>query len=211
MKRYTIMIGIILFLLNGPKAQNDSIISLKKSINKDISLDLSWSTAVPMGDMTEQVKITSGRGVQFGLSQNINDRFSYGGSFAWQMFFNKSYEMYINNASVLTGWKRDYINAFMLLGTGKYYFSTSVNKIKAYLSIEMGASIIENYQIFGINEYKELEWHFALNPSVGLEIPASKNLGFYLYIKYPNSFSNNSSFHYSWINSGIGVYLKIPD
>jgi hypothetical protein len=211
MKKHLALCIVLLFSVSGLWAQTDSLNIIQESINKEITLDASWSPAIPMGQMTDEVRTTSGRGVQFGISQNVNNRLSFGGNLVWQMFYEKSYEIYTDENSVFSGWQRNYINAFSLMANTKYYFSNSVNNIKAYLSLEIGASIIENYQVIGLYEFKELEWHFAIAPVVGIDIPATKYLGFQVYIKYPNSFKSNSSFHYSWINTGIGIYVKIPE
>jgi len=115
----------------------------------------------------------------------------------------------MNENSIMSGIQRNYINSIAFLGSTKYYFSTSVNGIKAYLNLEAGASIIENYEVFGLYEFRELEWHFSLVPGLGIEIPATENLGFQIYFKYPNSFKNNSSIHYTWLNTGIGMYFRM--
>lgn len=177
--------------------------------NHDVSVLVSWSTAIPMGELTNDVKMTSGRGFQFDVSKNINNRFTYGMNFAWQAFFQKEYEVYNTSESASSGWQRNYVNAILFMATTRYYFSTSANKLRAYLGLEAGATAIENYQIFGMYEYKELEWHFALTPAMGVDIPVSNALGFSLYFKFPNSFKSHSSIHYSWLNTGVGFYAKI--
>ncbi len=207
MKRYILIHIIILAIISNILAQEDVSATFKKMI----TVDASWSTAVPIGDMIADVRTTSGRGFQFGVAQYLNERFSYGGNFAWQMFYENDFEVFINEYSVFSGYQRVYVNAFMLTGTSKYYFPTSVNKIKAYISLEIGASAIENYQIMGMYEFKEFEWHFAISPGLGVEIPATKTIGFQLYMKFPYSFKANSTYHYSWINTGVGMYVKIPN
>jgi len=179
--------------------------------DRSVELAASWSVGIPMGDITQYTMMTSGRGIQFEINQYINQKWTYGGTFAWQSFFNKGEVWYLGDQSIISGIQRNYINSLSFLGSTKYYFSTSVNGIKAYLNLEAGASVIENYEIFGLYEYRELEWHFDLVPGMGIEIPANNHIGFQIYFKYPNSFKNNSSIHYSWLNTGIGMYLKLDD
>lgn len=178
---------------------------------RSVELAASWSVGIPMGEITQYTMMTSGRGMQFEINQQINSKWTYGGTFGWQSFFNKGEVWYVSDHSMITGIQRNYINALSFLGSTKYYFSTSVNGIKAYLNLEAGASVIENDEIFGLYEYRELEWHFALVPGMGIEIPATEHLGFQIYIKYPNSFKNNSSIHYSWLNTGIGMYFTLDN
>ncbi len=177
---------------------------------QETSIYSSWSTAVPMGSTTDYVKTASGRGIQFDVTQQINERFTYGGNFGWQAFYEKGYQIYFNDNAMVTAWQRNYLNAFFMMASGRYYFATSVNKIKAYLSIEIGATAIENYEIFGLYNNRNLSWHFALTPALGIDIPASEHWGLNVYFKFHNSFKNESSVHYSWINTGIGLYLRIP-
>jgi len=178
---------------------------------QDVKIQASWSTAIPVGDMTDFCKNTSGRGAQLDVEQKINDRFSFGGNFAWQTFYEKDFQIYNDAETIRTGWQRNYVNALLLMATSKYYFATSVSKIKAYLSLEAGITAIENYEIFGIYEFRELNWHFALSPALGVDIPAGNSFGFNIFIKFPNSFKNNSDIHYSWINTGVGVFFIIPN
>lgn len=184
---------------------------MEKTKNQSVQLSASWSVGIPMGDITQYTLMTSGRGLQFEINQHINDRWVYGGTFGWQSFFEKGEVWYVSDYSIISGIQRNYINALSFLGSSKYYFPTSANGIKAYLNLEAGASVIENYEIFGLYEYREMEWHFAVVPGMGIEIPANDQIGVQIYFKYPNSFKNNSSIHYSWLNTGIGLYLKIDD
>ncbi len=211
MKNIVLTSIILLLFVLGLKAQENSDEQVQLTKSKDIMVSASWTVAVPLGDMNDFVRSTSGRGFQFDLHQFINDRFSCGGSFSWQAFYEKDFKIYQYEQSAYAGWQRNYINAFFIMGSAKYNFATSANKIKAYLSIEVGASIIENNIRLGIYETKELEWHFALIPALGVEIPVTKNLGFNMHIKFPNSFKNNSSIHYSWLNTGVGMYVIIPN
>jgi len=211
MRNIVLTIFVLLLVALSLQAQDNSVDEAQLTMSKDIMISASWTAAIPMGELSELVKSTSGRGVQFDLHQFINDRISYGGSFSWQAFYEKDFVIYQNEQSTFTAWQRNYVNAFFIMASGKYNFATSANKIKAYLSLDIGASIIENDMRFGIYETNELEWHFSVIPTLGVEIPATKNLGFNLHIKFPNSFQNNSSIHYSWLNAGIGMYVIIPN
>lgn len=180
-------------------------------IAQDVRIAASWSTAVPLGEISKLVNTTSGRGMQFEFDKFKKDRWSLGGNFAWQSFFQKDFKMYFEDHSITSGIQRNYINSLSLFATTKYFFSNTTNRIKAYISFDIGASIIENYEIFGTYSYKELLWHFALAPGLGVDIPATKNFGIQIYLKFANSFRNNNSINYSWLNTGIGLYLIIPD
>lgn len=177
---------------------------------QEVKLTASWSAAIPMGATNDYVKFTSGRGFQFELEQNINPRWSIGGTFAWQAFFNKSYTFYFKENSVISATKRNYINALVLMANTKYYFPSTVNKLRVYIGAELGTTAIENDEIYGIYRNKELYWHFAISPVLGVDIPMTNSIGINIYLKYLNSFKTKESIHYSWLNTGIGIYLKIP-
>jgi hypothetical protein len=183
----------------------------KTEDDKAVQIVVSWSTAVPMGELTHYTNVASGRGFQFEINQYINDKWTYGATFGWQSFFDKSEVWYIDQNSIMSGIQRNYINSLSFTGSSKYYFSTSVNGIKAYLNLELGASVIENFEIFGLYEYRELYWHWAVIPGMGIDIPASSKFGVQIYFKYPNLFKTKSSIHYSWLNTGLGLYYKITD
>ena len=85
---------------------------------QETSIYASWSTAVPMGATTDYVKSTSGRGIQFDITQQINEKFTYGGNFGWQTFYEKGYQVYFNDNSMITGWQRNYLNAFFMMASG---------------------------------------------------------------------------------------------
>lgn len=204
-----IIFGLMFHIGNAQKLNIDKHVS--DSTDKSVIVAVSWSTAIPMGEMTKYTRNTSGRGFHVEINQIINEKWTYGGAIAWQAFFEKSDIWYINSNSVISGVQRNYINAMFFLANTKYYFSTSVNSIKAYLTVDAGASVIENYEIFGLYEYRELEWHLSLNPGVGIDMPLNRSLGFQIYFKYANSFQTNSSVLYSWLNTGAGMYFRIPN
>jgi len=178
---------------------------------QEVKVQAAWGSAVPIGNMTDNYRKISGRGFQLDVDQRVNEHFTYGGNVSWQAFFEKDFQMYAQDQTLITGWQRNYLNALLLMASGKYYFATSVTKIKAYLGLDIGATAIEDYQIFGIYENRELNWHFAVSPSLGVDIPAGEHFGVNFFIKIPNSFKNNTDIHYTWINTGLGLYVKIPD
>lgn len=187
------------------------LVSSTMLIAQDVKIALSWSPAVPIGETSKYVNATSARGFQFEVDQFINDRWSIGGNFGWQAFFQKDFKMYLDEQSIISGVQRNYINALILMVNSKYYFPNTVNRVRGYVSIDIGTTAIENYEVFGARQYKELLWHFALAPGVGVDIPIVKNFGVQVYFKYHNSFKNKNSAHYSWLNTGIGLYLFIPN
>ncbi|OYT17789.1 MAG: hypothetical protein B7C24_00570 [Bacteroidetes bacterium 4572_77] len=178
---------------------------------KEVFISASWSTAVPMGAMTDYVKVATGRGFQIDISQSITENIFYGGNMGWQMFYEEGMAMHTIENVTATALQRNTINAIQLMGFSRFYFVTSATKIKAYLNMEIGATFIANESKFWKYIAQEMEWHFALSPGVGIDIPASENLGINIYMKFPNSFKSNGSDHYMWINTGIGMYFKIPN
>lgn len=210
MKQVLVTIFALLFSVVSSQ-EVDPQDKIKKNIDSPAILSLSWSTAVPMGELTNYNRMTSGRGLQLEINQMVDDKWSYGGTFGWQAFFDKNMIWYFGENSVISGVQRNYVNSLAFLGSTKYRFTTSVNGIIAYLGLEAGATVIENYEIFGLYSYRELEWHFALIPGIGINVPVTNNIGLQIYFKYYNSFKNNSSIHYSWLNTGLGVYFKIAD
>ena len=78
---------------------------------QDVKLTASWSAAVPMGEMNDYVRQTSGRGFQVELEQEVIPRMSIGGLMGWQGFFNKSYTFYYNDYSAISATRRNYINS----------------------------------------------------------------------------------------------------
>ena len=203
-KRLLVLLVVFYPLLWTPVFAQDNSAPVRET-----SVFVNWSVGIPIGEMISDVKKTSGRGVQFGVNQQINDKITYGGQFGWQSFYEQEYEIKISDESIATGWQKNYINAFFMMVSGRYYFATSVNNIKAYLGGELGATIIENEQIFGLYQSKELEWHFAVTPTLGIDIPANDYIGFNMFLKLPYSVKNNASKSYSWLNTGIGMYFKL--
>ncbi len=177
---------------------------------QEIKLTPSWSAAIPMGETNDYVKFTSGRGFQFELEQNVNPNWSIGGIMGWQAFFNKSYTFYYQDNSAISATKRNYINSLIIMANTKYYFTTTASKILLYVGADIGTTAIENDEIYGVYRKKEMYWHFAFAPVLGLDIPISKTVGLNMYLKYLNSFKTKDSIHYSWFNTGLGIYLRIP-
>ena len=93
----------------------------------------------------------------------------------------------------VTGVQKRYLNAFPMLITGYYYFSTAWRDPKIYLGGGIGAYyMLQNFDL-GVNRLEASNWHFGAAPEVGLQFPAGNSQGI-VNVKY------------NWVNeSGEGI------
>lgn len=156
---------------------------------------LQYNMSVPTSDMSDYITATSFRGVSADWRW-FNIRRSHlaaGFSLGWQVFDQSATGTFQLNNGAVTGVQKRYLNAFPMLITGYYYFSTAWRDPKIYLGGGIGAYyMLQNFDL-GVNRLEASNWHFGAAPEVGLQFPAGNSQGI-VNVKY------------NWVNeSGEGI------
>ena len=180
MKRVIIIALIIgAFNLNG-KAQGQS----------DLQLSMSYNIAVPMGDFSDYINLTSFRGMNVQLDYYISDKISIGGSIGWNGFYQKKErESYSFDGGAVNGVRYNYFYQLPLFLKVQYRFMDE-GDITPYAALSVGGIYTEHETYLGYIGFSDETWSFATAPELGalmmlgqsgweFKVAATYNINFY--------------------------------
>jgi outer membrane protein W len=190
--RYIVLVISLMAALNGTA----QVVDYYSTVNYGIS--------IPLGDTRDFITNTTFRGFSFEFGRFFTEEISVGFLFAWSVF-NESFprDTYEFEDVTLTGNLYRYVNAFPLMGIGRYYFNPD-SKFRPYLGLASGAYVINRVSDFGVHRYENKNWHFGLAPEVGLIIGIGEEASFNLGARYNHAFKSGSDTH-SWLSIQTGV------
>ena len=169
---------------------------------------LTYSMGLPVGSTSDYISKYSWRG--FGLEGRgfINDHLSMGGSFAWNVMFEKKLgESTIQDNQTLTGDQFRYINAFPINFITHYYFGEYDAPVRINVGLGLGAIKVNRRTEVSVIAIEHNYWHFSVTPEVGVIVPFnySTNLLFSVRYNYAAE-AKGESFSYLSFNIGIAWY-----
>lgn len=175
-----------------------------------------YDVAIPMGETADYVDNASWRGFTIQGRSFIKSNISIGGSFSWQVFYQKvdetvefSFQPEVTDRPVngaLTGEQLRYINTLPLMVNAHYYMGDALlNAVRPYAGISLGAAPTKKRTEVGILAIDDFNWHFAIAPEVGILVPLDTGLDFIGSLKYNVALKNNDSINYSYLGIQVGL------
>jgi hypothetical protein len=165
-----------------------------------------YSIAIPMGSTADYISNTSFRGVSFEFGRFINDDVSAGFLFSWNVF-NENFpkQVYqLENGIDLYGKRYNYINAFPLMGTGRYHFMRGAI-VRPYAGGGIGAIIINRSTDMGLYRDQLKKWQFGLAPEAGIMIKIGSEANFNLGARYSYAFKSGEATSHAWLSIQAGI------
>ena len=84
--------------------------SAKAQGQSDMQLSMSYNIAVPLGDFSNYINLTSFRGMNVQLDYYLSDRLAIGGTIGWNGFYQKKdRESYDFNGGAINGVRYNYL------------------------------------------------------------------------------------------------------
>lgn len=136
---------------------------------------LSYSTALGMGNTSDYIGNYSFKGFQFEGRTFTNRNFTFGGTFGWNIFEEKSSDMIHlegdSKISDISGTQARYINSFPMMLNGHYYFMKRRDPVRPFIGLNVGLYYITQRFQLGIYQQDNSNWHFGFAPEAGFLIP----------------------------------------
>jgi hypothetical protein len=175
-----------------------------------------YDVAFPMGETADYIGNTSWRGITIQGRTFIKPNISVGGSFSWQVFFEKvdetvdfSYQPEALDRPVtgtLSGKQYRYINSLPIMVNAHYYMGDAlINAIRPFAGLSVGMAPTKKRTEVGIIALDDFNWHFALAPEIGVLVPLDPGIDFIATLKYNAALKTNDSINYSYLNIQIGL------
>ncbi len=180
------------------------------SMQAQSQVELSYQTALPMGELSDVVGNFSGRGFGLEYQYLIDDELAIGLKLGWNVFQdvgpdNGLYETESNGADVTIRGKRySYVNAIPIMANVTYYVGTDDLDVRPLFSLGVGGMVIEDRVDIGLFTSTAKNFHFGLSPKIGVDIPAG-SVSIVPSITYNFAPPAKDSITYSYLGFNLGI------
>jgi hypothetical protein len=165
-----------------------------------------WSLGIPTGDTSDFASGFSARGVSLDWRNFRNRDTAIGASIGWNVF-NEEFSGTRDFGNVaVTGKSWNYVNAIPIYVNAFKYFGEDRRARRFFAGLNAGTIWLERHTEFGLSVLQEQNWHLAVAPEVGVQLPWSSFLG-YLAVRYNVGFSAGDVDTQSWIDIRLGFGL----
>jgi len=168
---------------------------------------MSYSMALPTGDLSDYIGQTSFRGISFEYNMRLKSNLELGLESGWNVFYEKVGEkVYTEETASVSGVQYRYTNAVPIIAGGKYHF-TNDSKIKPYVGVGLGTLYADRDTDLGLYRISTNEWQFCVRPEVGLRYElkgAGQGKGLQIGAKYYAASGGDDLEGQSFVSLNIG-------
>jgi hypothetical protein len=166
---------------------------------------ITYNVAVPEDKLADYIDQVSWRG--FGLEGRWfqSNNFSFGLSFGWNVFDERTStpiqitggnidgETFDNVKGTLSGTQLRYVNSFPIMATGHFYIGKKRETLRIYFGTGVGTYYIMQRLEVGLVAFEANNWHFGVAPEAGLLVRFSRDVTMIVNAKYNYAFSAGES------------------
>ena len=194
MKRFIAVLGLLLILLPvAARADNNAF-------------GIAWGISVPSGDTRDYISKISFRGASVEWRNFYLRDAAYGLNVGWNVFNEERDDTIVFDQGAVTGKNWNYVNAVPVYAGWFKYFNTDRRSSRFFAGGNLGAAWIQRRTDIGLVRFEEANWHFALAPEVGWQLPWDSFLG-YVAARYHYAFKAGNMEAQQWLELKIGFGL----
>jgi hypothetical protein len=173
---------------------------------------VSYQISQPRTDTENFINNPSYLGWGLDLREMVRDDISLGGSFAWNIFHERSSEpIHLNNGGTVTGLQDRTLNAFPIMFNASYYFGEKKG-IRPYLGLNLGGFVFIQTVSVGIWQIENTRWDWGMAPEAGVIIPLKHDFGLMFSTKYHYAFTGESptgqNINNAYVSFNIGLLFQ---
>jgi opacity protein-like surface antigen len=166
---------------------------------------LSYTASLPMGETQDFIDKMSWRGIGVEYRWFVQDQFSTGLYFGWNVFHDKfSGDFFVDDAA-FSGTQMRTVNALPILLTGHYYFSGSGGDFRPYVGVGFGTYRTRQRTTLGIFQVDNDNWQLGISPSIGATLPISYNVLANIEVRYNYAPKGGDSLVHSYLGISLGL------
>lgn len=169
---------------------------------------ITYSLALPMGDMKNYIDDISYRGVNMEFYWRLKNSLDVGMEAGWNVFYSKEdKKTYTAETASITGVQYRYINAAPILAAARW--RKSGGKTQPYVGVGVGTSSINRSTDFGLYRIINNTWQFCLRPEAGIIYKFSDTNGLTAGVKYYNNFKNDEQDAQTFLTLNLGFVFSL--
>ena len=185
------------------------LIVLLAAINSNIGAQnmfstVSFTAGTPMGEFKDYIDGNSFRGITVDQRFFLQENFSIGYSFGWQVFSQQKDGLFSAEGSDIRGTQIRNVNLFPFLVTGHYHFGEE-DRLRPYVGLGLGAVPSLQRTDIGVFAIQENDWSFGVSPEIGVIIPFSADFGINLGLKYQVTKRGDDAIDYDYVGISLGI------
>lgn len=171
-------------------------------------MSVDYVVGFPTGDLGDFIGKTSFRGAVIEYQKYIKNKLSIGGETGWSAFYKRMDDDTYSQENVsVSGIQYRYSSQVPILISAEYNFRPE-ETLKPYANLGLGTIYSRRDTDMGLWNLREVAWHFALKPEVGIMYEISLNSSFNLSAKYYTGFASGDLEAQSYFALGAGfVFL----
>ena len=173
------------------------ILIFSASVSAQSLGSITYDVSFPSGNLKEYIDEVSWRG--FGIEGRwfSNKNLSFGLSFAWSVFDERTNDLIqITNEGVngtVGGTQIRTVNSLPMLATAHYYTGKRRDQFRFYFGAGAGMYYIKQRLEIGLIALENDNWHFGLAPEVGVLVSFSREFTMIFNAKYNYAFSSGET------------------
>lgn len=167
---------------------------------------IAWSLGLPVGNTHEYAPGLSGRGVSMEWRYFRDRTTAFGASAGWNVFNDKDSGTFTSGNLAVTANRWRYVNAVPVYLNAYKYFSEDRRGPRWFAGLNAGTMWVEQRTEIGLYAFQQQNWHLAVAPEVGIQLPWDSFLG-YVALRYNVGFRAGDMDTQSWFDLRLGFGL----
>jgi len=195
MKKLLLLICVLLVVSANPAFAGKS------------TFGLTYNVSMPTGATNDFISGVHFRGFSFEWLNFQTRDSAFGINAGWNVF-NEKFDGTLNGDNfAITGKSWRYINTVPIYGSYRKYMGADRRGKRAYICLNGGTAYIETKTQVTIWELTEDNWHLALAPEIGMQMPWDSFLGT-MSLRYNYAFSAGDTEAQQWIELRFGFGMN---
>ena|SRR5690349_185007 len=172
---------------------------------KNSNFRVSWSVAIPMGDLSDYISQTSLRGASLEYNWLLKPNLEVGLESGWNLLYERvDDKVYTYETASVSGVQYRYTNTIPIIA-GVKMLAKSKSGLTPYGGVGVGTMYINRNTDFGLYRITTNTWQFSVRPEVGLRYNYKNGMGFLLGAKYYANSSNDDLNAQSYLAINLGL------
>jgi len=167
---------------------------------------VAWTPGFTTGNTADFASGFRARGISLEMRNFVRRDLAWGLSAGWNVFNQEDSGTGTFDNTSVTGNRWRYVNAIPIYAGVFKYTSSDRRAKRFYFGLNAGTQYIELRQDMGIYTTSTDQWHLALAPEIGVQMPWDNFIG-YLGVRYNYGFSAGDHDAQSWVDFKVGFGL----
>jgi len=191
MKKFTLLCLVLMLANAGSAVAGKNVFGV------------AWNVSLPVGDSSDFTSGLQFRGASLSWQSFYTRDMAYGLNASWNVFTEHNEGTFVGDDFAVTGKAWRYQNVVPLYASWHKYMGNDRRGKRTFFGINAGTVYLERRLEVGILQIDNDNWHLALAPEIGLQLPWDSFLG-WVAVRYNYAFSAGDLDAQQWFEFRFG-------